>query len=186
MIKLLQGPWPWYASGFMIAFVLFALYMVGKKFGMSSNLRTICAAAGAGKAIEFFNYDWKSHRWNLIVILGVFIGGAIASEFLSPNDDLSINPKTIEALNQIGIHYEEGEYMPDELFSSDSKSSTKSMLLLIVGGVLVGFGTRYAGGCTSGHAITGLSNFQLPSLIAVIGFFMGGLIMVHLLFPLIF
>lgn len=50
----------------------------------------------------------------------------------------------------------------------------------------MGFGARWAGGCTSGHAISGLSNLQLPSLVAVLGFFAGGLLMTHLLFPLLF
>jgi len=74
--------------------------------------------------------------------------------------------------------------MPDRLFLFDG--SLFQFLLLSIGGLLIGFGTRYAGGCSSGHAISGLSNFQLPSLIAVIGFFMGGIIMVQFIFPLIF
>jgi uncharacterized membrane protein YedE/YeeE len=57
---------------------------------------------------------------------------------------------------------------------------------MVIGGFLVGFGTRYAGGCTSGHAISGLSNLQFASLIATIGFFAGGLIATHLLYPLLF
>lgn len=186
MIKMIQEPWPWYISGFMISVVLLSLYLVGRKFGMSSNLRTICAAAGAGSKVEFFNYDWKSHRWNLVVVLGVFIGGFLASTYLSPQNDLSLNPETIQNLSEIGIAYTEGEYLPDELFSIENALNLKNILMLIIGGMLVGFGTRYAGGCTSGHAITGLSNFQLPSLIAVVGFFLGGLIMVHFIFPLIF
>ena len=74
-------------------------------------------------------------------------------------------------------------YSPVELFET---LTLKNIIILIIGGLLIGFGTRYAGGCTSGHAISGLSDLQLPSLIAVVGFFIGGLIMVHLLFPLIF
>lgn len=186
MIKFIQDPWPWYFSGFMISIVLLALYLVGKKFGMSSNLRTICAAVGAGNKVEFFNYDWKSHRWNLIVVFGVLIGGFIATTYMSPEDDIILNANTIQSLEQLGINYQEGVYLPDELYSLENLQDIKVLLLLVLGGVLVGFGTRYAGGCTSGHAITGLSNFQLPSLIAVIGFFIGGLIMVHLVFPLIF
>lgn len=185
MIKLLQEPWPWYVSGFLISVVLFALYMVGKKFGMSSNLRTICAAAGAGKHVDFFNYDWKSHRWNLIVVLGVFIGGFVANEYMSPENDINLNPKTVKNLEGLGIQYSSGKYLPDQLFTADYLG-LKSIILLILGGILVGFGTRYAGGCTSGHAITGLSNLQLPSLLAVIGFFVGGLAMTHIVFPLIF
>jgi uncharacterized membrane protein YedE/YeeE len=76
--------------------------------------------------------------------------------------------------------------LPPELFSWDAVFSIKGFLILVVGGFLVGFGTRYAGGCTSGHAITGLSSLQLPSLIAVIGFFIGGLIMINFIYPILF
>lgn len=120
-------PWPWYVAGPLIALIMFILLFLGKQFGMSSNLRTMCSIGGAGKVADFFRFDWKMERWNLTVVMGA-----------------------------------------------------------VIGGFLVGFGARYAGGCTSGHAISGLSNLQLPSLIAVIGFFIGGLVMVHLLYPLLF
>lgn len=61
-------------------------------------------------------------------------------------------------------------YLPDELFATDALTDPKSLAILLFGGLLIGFGARYAGGCTSGHAISGLSNLQLPSLIAVVGF----------------
>lgn len=179
-------PWPWYVSGPAISLILFLLLMVGKRFGMSSNLQTVCAALGAGKRVAFFDYDWKSKRWNLIVVLGAIIGGYIGHTFLSNSRSVELNPQTVEELEQLGFNYAGRFYMPRELFSFDVFSDLKMLMLLILGGFLVGFGTRYAGGCTSGHAISGLSNLQLPSLIAVIGFFIGGLFMVHLIFPLIF
>ncbi|EGV43396.1 YeeE/YedE family protein [Bizionia argentinensis JUB59] len=185
-MSFLLEPWPWYFSGFMIAFVMFLLLMVDKRFGMSSNLRTLCSMAGAGKRTPFFNFDWKSQRWNLVVVIGAIIGGFIASEFLTPNDAVAISEQTITDLQALGFESAGTAYMPTELFGKDVFSSGKGLLILIIGGFLVGFGARYAGGCTSGHAISGLSNLQLPSLIAVIGFFLGGLVMVHLLFPLIF
>lgn len=179
-------PWPWYISGPAISLVLFLLLMVGKRFGMSSNLQTACAALGAGKRVAFFDYDWKSKRWNLIVVLGAIIGGYIGHTFLSETRSVELNPETVQELEQLGFQDAGKFYMPKELFSYEVFSDLKMLLLLILGGFLVGFGTRYAGGCTSGHAISGLSNLQLPSLIAVIGFFIGGLFMVHLIFPLIF
>ncbi|WP_417237896.1 YeeE/YedE family protein [Bizionia sp.] len=179
-------PWPWYFSGFMIALVMFLLIMVDKRFGMSSNLRTICSMVGAGKRTDFFDFDWKSQRWNLVVVIGAVIGGFIASEYLSPNDAVAISNQTVADLNALGFDSAGTSYMPTELFGNDVFTDVKGLLVLIMGGFLVGFGARYAGGCTSGHAISGLSNLQLPSLIAVVGFFLGGLIMVHVLFPLIF
>ena len=149
-------------------------------------LRTFCTIAGAGKKTEFFDFDWKSQRWNLLVVLGAVIGGFIAHFLLSNPINIELNPKTVEDLSQLGFENAGKSLLPAELFSWDSVLSFKGMSILIIGGFLVGFGTRYAGGCTSGHAITGLSSLQMPSLIAVIGFFLGGLIMVHLIFPIIF
>ncbi|MEZ4802130.1 MAG: YeeE/YedE thiosulfate transporter family protein [Gelidibacter sp.] len=179
-------PWPWYVSGPLIALIMFILLFVGKQFGMSSNLRTACAAVGAGKASDFFRFDWKAERWNLMVVLGAMIGGFIASNYLSDNS-VDINPETAE---QLAIDYNitsAGEaYLPPEIFSIDALSNPLNIGILLIGGLLVGFGARYAGGCTSGHAISGLSNLQVPSLIAVIGFFIGGLVMIHFIYPLIF
>lgn len=180
------GTWPWYVSGFLIGVVMLLLIYFGKTFGMSSNLRTLCTIMGAGKTSEFFRFDWKSQRWNLTVVIGAMIGGFIAVNYLSDGTGVNINPQTITELQQLNIDAPEGKLLPDTLAGTDALQSPKMLAILLIGGVLVGFGTRYAGGCTSGHAITGLSNLQLPSLIAVIGFFVGGLIMSWLLLPLIF
>ncbi|MEM6687104.1 MAG: YeeE/YedE thiosulfate transporter family protein [Bacteroidota bacterium] len=178
----LYAPWPWYVSGVMIALIMLLLILVGKNFGMSGNLRTICSICGAGTKAHFFRFDWKAQHWNLIVVVGTIIGGLIAHHFLTVSDAVAINPKTIEDLQTLGFESAGNAYLPEKLYFTDGKN----LLLLIIGGFLVGFGARYAGGCTSGHAISGLSNLQLPSLIAVIGFFIGGLLMIHLIFPLLF
>ncbi|MBU2927393.1 YeeE/YedE family protein [Winogradskyella psychrotolerans] len=179
-------PWPWYVSGPCIAIVMFLLLYFGRTFGMSSNLRTMCAIGGAGKHVKFFNYDWKSHKWNLVVVLGAIVGGFIAHFLLSNPIDMDLSEATVKDLSALGFNNVGQSLLPLELFSWDAVLSIKGLSILIVGGFLVGFGTRYAGGCTSGHAITGLSSLQLPSLIAVIGFFLGGLIMIHLIFPILF
>ena len=179
-------PWPWYVAGPMIAFIMFLLLMVGKSFGMSANLRTICAVCGAGNKANFFKFDWKSQKWNLVVVIGAVIGGYIGSHYLTTDMAVAINPDTIADLNVLGFESAGKSYLADELFDTSSLFKVKSILILSIGGLLVGFGARYAGGCTSGHAISGLSDLQLPSFIAVIGFFIGGLTMIHFLFPLIF
>lgn len=179
-------PWPWYVAGPMIALIMALLILVGKSFGMSSNLRTMCSICGAGKKADFFRFDWRTQNWNLVVVLGAIIGGYVASHILTKDAAVAINPNTIEDLKTLGFESAGTAYLPTELFDNTVFSDIKGLLLLAVGGLLIGFGSRYAGGCTSGHAITGLSHLQLPSLIAVVGFFIGGLIMVHLLFPLIF
>lgn len=186
MMEILFKPWPWYISGPLIASVMAILVLFGKTFGMSSNLRTLCAIGGGGKYADFFRFDWKAYRWNLFVVLGAIIGGFIAVNFLSDGSTIDLNPNTISDLNAMGFSEVGESLLPGELYSWDAVFSLKGLSILIIAGFLVGFGTRYAGGCTSGHAITGLSNLQLPSLIAVIGFFVGGLVMTHLILPLIF
>lgn len=185
-MNIILQPWPWYVSGPLIALTMAILILMGKRFGMSSNLRTLCSLGGAGKFGEFFRFDWRSQKWNLIVAVGVVLGGFIAQNYLSPTDAVDISNQTIAKLNALGFNDGGENYMPKKLFGAEVFSDSKSLGVLVLGGFLVGFGARYAGGCTSGHAISGLSNLQLPSLIAVMGFFAGGLLMVHLLFPLIF
>ncbi len=179
-------PWPWYVGGPLIALVMGALLFAGKNFGMSSNLRTLCSAFGAGKTCDFFSFDWRSQRWNLFVMAGAVIGGFIAMHFLSDQPAPELSAQVIADLNAKGFESAGNAYLPTELFSTDAFSDPKILGVLILGGFLVGFGARYAGGCTSGHAISGLSDFQLPSLIAVVGFFIGGLIMINLVFPFLF
>ncbi len=186
MMNWIYEPWPWYVSGPLIALVMIILIMIGKRFGMSSNLRTMCTMCGAGKTSDFFKFDWKAQRWNLIVVIGVIIGGFISNTLLSTDTSVDIHPEVITDLQSKGFTSAGKAYMPDMLFSENALTDPKMLLLLVIGGLLVGFGARYAGGCTSGHAISGLSNLQIPSLIAVVGFFIGGLTMVHIIFPLIF
>ncbi|WP_345947746.1 YeeE/YedE thiosulfate transporter family protein [Mucilaginibacter sp. PAMB04274] len=184
MMELIKQPWPWYTSGAIIAFIMVALLYFGKSFGFSSNLRTICSIAGAGKQVKFFDFDWKAQRWNLMFLIGAVLGGVISSVWLTSGQPLQLSDATIADLQQLHIHFD-GQLNPAQLFGT-AFLSVKNVSLLLIGGLLVGFGSRYAGGCTSGHAISGLSNLQLPSLVAVIGFFAGGLIMTWLIFPLLF
>lgn len=178
--------WHWAISGFLIAIIMLTLNYFGKVFGMSSNLRSLCTIAGADKYADFFKFDWKSQRWNLLVVLGAMLGGFVAAHYMSDSTNVNINPQTIQQLAKMGIDAPNGKLLPEALFGTAIFKSPKLILILIVGGILIGFGSRYAGGCTSGHAISGLSNLQLQSLKAVIGFFVGGLIMAHFILPLLF
>ncbi|MDO7170552.1 YeeE/YedE family protein [Mariniflexile sp. AS56] len=180
------NPWPWYISGPLIAIVMALLLYFGKTFGMSSNLRTMCTMMGADKFSSFFKFNWKDQSWNLTVVAGAIIGGFIATHYLSNDSISALNPTTVTELQHMGFENAGAALVPSEMYDMEAITSPKGLLLLIIGGLLVGFGTRYAGGCTSGHAITGLSSLQKPSLIAVIGFFIGGLIMTNFILPLIF
>lgn len=185
-MEFLLQPWPWYVSGPLIAFTMIILVLFGKSFGMSSNLRTLCAIGGADKYADFFKFDWRSQKWNLIVAVGAVLGGFIAVYFLSDGSAIALNEQTISDLKGLGFQNVGTTILPPEIYSWDTVLSVKGIAILVIAGFLVGFGTRYAGGCTSGHAITGLSNLQLPSLVAVIGFFIGGLVMTFFILPLIF
>ena len=185
-MEFLTHTWHWSISGFLIAAIMLALNYFGKVFGMSSNLRSLCSMTGVGKQVPFFDWDWKAQRWNLAVVFGAMIGGYIAVHFLSDASNVAINPKSITQLSALGIDAPNGKLLPDALFGNEIFYAPKMIIILLVGGLLIGFGSRYAGGCTSGHAIAGMSNLQLPSLKAVIGFFIGGLLMSHLILPLLF
>jgi uncharacterized protein len=185
MIEFIIQPWPWWFSGIIISLIMFVLLFFGKSFGFSSNLRTLCTIAGAGKKVKFFDFDWKTQSWNLVFLIGAILGGFIAKEFLSNDESILVASTTINDLKELGFETPT-TIQPMELFSLEAIFSLKGFLVLAFGGLMVGFGSRYAGGCTSGHAISGISDLQLPSLIAVIGFFIGGLIMTHFIFPLIF
>ncbi|NQX86936.1 MAG: YeeE/YedE family protein [Flavobacteriaceae bacterium] len=185
-MEFITQPWPWYVAGPLIAFVMFLLFFYGKKFGVSSNLETLCAMGGFGKIHEHFNFNWRKNSWNLVFILGTVIGGFIAFQWLTPSEVIDLNPKTVQELEALGFNNAGRTFLPEEMFGVEALFSLKSILILLGGGFMVGFGARYAGGCTSGHAITGLSNLELPSLLSVIGFFVGGLIMTWVLIPLIF
>lgn len=184
MIEFLKQPWPWYIAGPLIGLTVPALLIIGNKsFGISSSLRHICASCMPAN-IPFFKYDWKKEVWNLFFVFGIFLGGAIAINLLSNANPIEVNPKLATELAGYGIT-NFNNLVPEDIINWQSLFTLKGFLLMVVGGFLVGFGTRYAGGCTSGHAIMGLSNLQLPSLIATISFMVGGFIMANLILPFI-
>lgn len=184
MIEFIKQPWPWYVAGPLIGLTVPALLIIGNKsFGISSSLRHICASCMPAN-IPFFKYDWKKEVWNLFFVFGIFLGGAIAINLLSNPNPVEVNPKLAQELAGYGIT-NFNNLVPEDIINWQSLFTLKGFLLMVVGGFLVGFGTRYAGGCTSGHAIMGLSNLQLPSLIATISFMIGGFIMANLILPFI-
>lgn len=184
ILEIIRQPWPWYVAGPMIGLTVPILLILGNKsFGISSSLRHVCAACVPAK-IPFFQYNWKEEVWNLLFVTGVFLGGAIAALFLSNPDTIVIAESTQRDLTALGLT-NFNSLLPAEIFGWENLFSLKGLFFFVIGGFLVGFGTRYAGGCTSGHAIMGISNLQWPSLVATIFFMIGGLVMTHLLLPYI-
>lgn len=179
-IEWIKQPWPWYVAGPMIGLTVPALLILGNKtFGISSSLRHICAAC-VPAGIPFFSYNWKKEIWNLLFVLGVGIGGFIATFFLTNPEAIVISEATQADLASLGIT-DFTHLLPSDIFTWQALFSAKGLLFLVFGGFLVGFGTRYAGGCTSGHAIMGISSLQWPSLVATIFFMIGGFLMTHVL-----
>lgn len=183
-IAWISQPWPWYVAGPIIGLMVpLHLILLNRTFGISSSFRHACAACIPNN-LDFLKYDWKAESWNLVFVGGVLIGSFLAGYHLSTGEPIALSEAAITRFHDLGIQDLNGQH-PTEIFSWDQVSSPITLLFVILGGFLVGFGTRYAGGCTSGHAIMGLSHFQLPSFVAVLGFFTGGLIMSWLLLPLI-
>jgi len=184
MLEIIKQPWPWYVAGPLIGLTVPALLILGNKsFGISSSLRHICAACLPAN-ISFFKYDWKKEAWNLFFVLGIFFGGMIASYVLMNPGEIAVNPNLKAELATYGIT-DYSNLVPVQLMNFENLFTLKGFILMVVGGFLVGFGTRYAGGCTSGHAIMGLSNLQWPSLVATVCFMLGGFLMANIILPMI-
>jgi uncharacterized protein len=185
MIDLLSRPWPWYVAGPLIGLMVPLLLWVGNRsFGISSNFRHACAACLPGSS-EYLRYDWRQvGGWQLAFAAGVMLGGAVSAWLLVGPESVAISAATRADLAALGLRDLSG-LVPADLFSWESLLSWRGLVVIVGGGFLVGFGTAYAAGCTSGHGVTGLASFQLPSLIAVFGFFAGGLVGTWVLLPLL-
>lgn len=183
-MEFLTQPWPWWTAGILIGLTVPALLILGNKhFGLSSNFRHICAACFPAN-VKFFQYDWKKEIWNFFFVGGIIAGAAIAAFVLKNPDPVQIHPDLAGDLAGYGVTRIEG-LVPADLFSWDNLLTVRGLILMVLGGFLVGFGTRYAGGCTSGHAIMGLSTLQWPSLVATICFMAGGFLMANFILPYI-
>jgi len=184
MLELLSGPWPWYVAGPLLGLIVPLLLWAGGEFGVSENLRHICAACLPTRN-DFFRYDWKTRGlWNLTFALGVVLGGVVAGTALASPDPVLISDATTADLAAVGLTTF-GGLAPTQIFSWEGLATVPGFVMIVGGGFLVGFGTRYAGGCTSGHAISGLANLQPASLLAVLGFFAGGLLSTWFILPLL-
>jgi uncharacterized membrane protein YedE/YeeE len=182
MIALFRQPWPWYIAGPLIGLSVPVLLLAGnKKLGVSSSLRDICAACVPAN-VPFLHYDWKKNSWNLFFVAGILVGGFIAGTLLADPLPVAVSGATVRDLHVLGVGTA-GGLMPRELFNWQALGSLKGLILMVGGGFMVGFGTRYAGGCTSGHGIFGLSTLQWPSLVAVCCFFFGGILCTFFILP---
>ncbi|EOZ93279.1 putative transmembrane protein [Indibacter alkaliphilus LW1] len=179
-IEWVIQPWPWYVAGPLIGLTVPALLILGNKsFGISSSLRHVCAMCAPAN-IPFFQYNWRKEMWNMTFVLGILIGGVIASAFLSNPETIVVAESTQRDLAALGIT-DYSKLLPAEIFNWENLFTLKGLIFFVFGGFMVGFGTRYAGGCTSGHAIMGISALQWPSVVATIFFMLGGFFTTHFL-----
>jgi uncharacterized membrane protein YedE/YeeE len=185
MPSLLVRPWPWFVAGPLIGlFAPLLLWLGNRLFGVSSNLRHLCAAI-APRGLPYFSYDWRREgAWNLAFVLGIVIGGVLAGAVFANPEPVAIAAATRDSLAALGIHDFTG-LVPRELFAWSSLATARGWIAIACGGFLVGCGTAYAGGCTSGHGISGVANLEVPSFIALAGFFAGGLLGTFVLLPLV-
>jgi len=184
LIEFINQPWKWYVAGPLIGLTVPTLLIIGNKsFGISSSLRHVCAACLPAN-IPFFKYDWKKEIWNMVFVIGIFLGGIIAMQLLTNPNPIQVNSNLVKELTGYGITDING-LLPTQIFSWDSLLTLRGFIMIVLGGFMVGFGTRYAGGCTSGHAIMGLSTLQWPSLVATCCFMAGGFLMANFILPFI-
>jgi uncharacterized protein len=183
-MELLYKPWPWYVAGAVIGLTVPTLLLLGNKtLGISSTLRQICAACYPAR-IPFFQYDWKKDSWNLFFATGILLGGFLGGYVFADKEPVKVSEETLNLFSTWGVSDVNG-LLPEDLFNWNNLFTLKGFLLMIVGGFLVGFGTRYAGGCTSGHGILGLSALQWPSALATASFFIGGIVVSNFILPYI-
>lgn len=185
MLQLIQQPWHWAVSGVLIGLMVPTLYILGgQRFGISRNLKTACAIFIPAN-LSYFKFNWKDQIWNLVFATGIIIGSFLAANYLSDGQPLRIADSTREVLAGYGVT-DYDHIMPAEIFTFSQLFTLKGLFFIIIGGFLVGFGTRYAEGCTSGHAISGLAELQWPSLVATISFMVGGILTANFIVPIIF
>ncbi len=186
MLELLRQTWEWYVAGPLLALVMILMLHFGKRFGISKSFELACSLGGAGQWISYFKFDWKKYDWLIVFVVGAIGGGYVANRFLMPADHtIALSIETVDSLHKFGITDPGKAYIPLEIFNWGNILSIQGFIMMVIGGFLVGFGTRYAGGCTSGHSISGISELQIPSMIATAGFFIGGLISTNFLIPIL-
>ncbi len=179
----LTSPWPWYIAGPIIGLTVPLLYLIdNKRFGISRSLQHLCSVAGS--KLPLFSYNWRKEIWNLVFVAGILVGSFLTGVVLPNQHGVNLNPTVSQELQQMGVSPTDG-FAPEALLGIEALSNVKTLIFLLLGGLLVGFGTRWASGCTSGHSISGLAALQWQSLVATIGFFVGGLIAANWLLPIL-
>jgi len=153
----------WAVGGAGIAFItLLMLAVAGKRLGVSTGFESLCAVV---LKVPYLRRDTlvRSHSWRLLFLGGLVLGGALSAALgggWAPTWDLGLFDTHI-GWGPVG-----------------------KLAWIFVGGLFIGFGTRLSGGCTSGHGIFGLSNFEASGLVATLGYMAAGAITTNVVFRL--
>ncbi len=158
---------PWYIAGPLIGLIVPALlFLRQKQFGVSSSFSFILSHF-LPKSSYFINAKTKSN-WQFHFAVGILLSALASSYFISLEDLVIENVP-----NEI-------PYLMGEIYTSDNA------FLFLIGGLLIGFGARYADGCTAGNCIMGVSQFSVSSIIATVSFFIAGVLTAQFINPLLF
>lgn len=158
------SPWHWAAGGAVISAVTLTLLFVGnRRLGVSTGFENVCSLVVQA---PYFQRDSLrgTNSWRLPLLGGLVIGGflsAVLGGGWEPFWDL-------------------GMFDAEIGWGNGGK-----LIWMFGGGLLIGFGTRLAGGCTSGHGIFGMSNLELPSIISTVSFMAAGAVTTNLIYRVI-
>ena len=163
----MNEPLSWYIAGPLLGLMVpLLLVLKEKQFGISSSYHYILSLLPT--RISYFNYDRRQDQWQVFFAIGLILSGFVAIQFFGFSDAFVVLPMkkyTVQASNIYQLN---------------------NAVEFFIGGILVGFGARYANGCTAGHCIMGCSQFALSSILATICFFIGGLIGSYFVVPQLF
>jgi uncharacterized membrane protein YedE/YeeE len=152
------------AGAAIAAVTLALLYLANRRLGISTGFEDLCSLA---LPLPYFRRSTllAARGWRLPFVGGLVLGGVLSAALgggWSPTWALGMFDTTI------------------------GWGPAGKVAWMFVGGLFIGFGTRLAGGCTSGHGIFGLSNFERPSLVSTLSFMLGGLVTTQLVYRLVF
>lgn len=177
--QFIYEPWPWWIGGPLIGLFVISLILIeGKQLGISSSYQYVCAKISPWK-LDYFK-DPVKMAWQFWFVIGLMLGGFLLHLMIPPYQ-IEIAETSVKTLGSIGISEQVG-FAPAELY----EFTFKSIVILIAGGITIGFGARYANGCTAGHAIMGCAQLSPASIVSTICFFVGGLFATYFIVPYLF
>ena len=163
-----NGGWsPYLAGGLSGLLIIVSVLWTGKFFGASTSF--VRSAGMLGKIfepervsqLEYFVRYLPQFDWQLMFVIGIFVGSLIASLWSG-------------SFKWQGV--------PDMWAERFGSSPVKRGIVAFFGGIIAMYGARLAGGCPSGHGLSGIIQLAVSGLIAMVFFFIGGIIMTRIIY----